>query len=65
MKALPLQSAHYLYWLQSFEQWLQIIGYSESAVTNWPTHVRELLSYVNKEHDILTKFFTYLNKIFN
>jgi integrase/recombinase XerD len=50
MKALPLQSAHYLYWLQSYEQWLQIIGYSESAVKNWPTHVRELLHYLENRH---------------
>lgn len=46
MKALSLESAHYLYWLQSYGQWLQIIGYSESAVKNWPTHVRELMHYL-------------------
>lgn len=50
MKALPLQSNHYLYWLQSYEQWLQIIGYSESAVRNWPVHVRELLHYLENRH---------------
>lgn len=50
MKALPLQSNHYLYWLQSYEQWLQIIGYSESAIKNWPTHVRELLHFVEGRH---------------
>ena len=50
MKALPLQTAHYLYWLQSFEQWLQIIGYSESAIKNWPTHVRELMHFLESRH---------------
>ncbi|OQP52806.1 hypothetical protein A4H97_24200 [Niastella yeongjuensis] len=50
MKGLPLQSAHYLYWLQSYEQWLQIIGYSESAIKNWPVHVRELLHFLESRH---------------
>jgi site-specific recombinase XerD len=50
MKTLPLQSAHYLYLLQSFEQWLHIIGYSESAIKNWPVHVRELLHYLESRH---------------
>lgn len=50
MKTLPFQSAHYLYWLQSYEQWLQIIGYSESAIRNWPTHVRELLYFLECSH---------------
>lgn len=50
MKALPLQSSHFLYWLQSYEQWLQIIGYSESAIKNWPAHVKELLHYLESRH---------------
>jgi integrase/recombinase XerD len=50
VKALPLQSSHYLYWLQSYEQWLQIIGYSESAIKNWPAHVKELLHYLEGRH---------------
>ena len=50
MKALPLQSTHYLYWLQSYEQWLQIIGYSDSAIKNLPAHVRELLHYLESRH---------------
>jgi integrase/recombinase XerD len=50
MKTLPLRSVHYLYWLQSYEQWLQIIGYSESGIKNWPAHVRELLHYLENRH---------------
>jgi len=50
MKNLPLQSAHYLYWLHSYEQWLQIIGYSESAIRNWPVNVRELLHFLESNH---------------
>jgi site-specific recombinase XerD len=50
MKTLPLQSPHYLYLLQSFEQWLHIIGYSESAIKNWPVHVRELLHFLESRH---------------
>jgi integrase/recombinase XerD len=50
MKTLPLESAHYLYWLQSYEQWLQIIGYSESAIKNWPANVRELLHFLESRH---------------
>ncbi len=50
MKTLPLQSAHYLYWLKSYEQWLQIIGYAEPTIKNWPVHVRELLHYLERRH---------------
>ncbi len=50
MKALSIQSAHYLYWLQSYEQWLQIIGYAEPTINNWPVHVRELLHYLENRH---------------
>jgi integrase/recombinase XerD len=50
MKALSIQSAHYLYWLKSYEQWLQIIGYAEPTINNWPVHVRELLHYLENRH---------------
>ena len=50
MKTLPLQSAHYLYWLQSYEQWLQIIGYADPTINNWPAHVQELLHYLENRH---------------
>src|SRR5688572_25902914 len=50
MKTLPLKSAHYLYWLQSYEQWLQIIGYAEPTINNWPAHVNELLHYLERRH---------------
>lgn len=50
MKTLSIQSAHYLYWLKSYEQWLQIIGYAEPTINNWPAHVNELLHYLENRH---------------
>jgi site-specific recombinase XerD len=46
MKKLTLQSAHYLYLEQSYLEWLEVIGYSPSAIKNWPVHVHELLHYL-------------------
>jgi integrase/recombinase XerD len=46
MKQLPLTSAHYNYLLQSYTQWLEIIGYSPPTINHWPAHVRELLHYL-------------------
>lgn len=49
MKTLPLKSAHYHYLLQSYSQWLQVIGYAEPTINNWPAHVKELLHYLENK----------------
>ena len=50
MKTLPLQSPHYLYLEQSYKEWLQIIGYADPTVNTWPSHVRELLHYLESNN---------------
>jgi len=49
MKTLSLTSPHYQYLEQSYSQWLQIIGYAEPTIKNWPSHVRELLHYLESK----------------
>jgi integrase/recombinase XerD len=49
MKQLSLTSAHYNYLLQSYTQWLEIIGYSPPTINHWPAHVRELLHYLENK----------------
>lgn len=46
MKTLLLQSSHYLYLEKSYQEWLQTIGYADPTVNNWPSHVHELLYYL-------------------
>jgi len=45
MKTLPLQSEAYRYIVQSFREWLQILGYSEQAVYQLPNYIQEFLHY--------------------
>lgn len=45
MKKLPITSPHYKYILQSFKEWLDVLGYAESTVYPMPLNVRELLHY--------------------
>lgn len=52
MKSLIIQSQHYKYLLQSYKEWLQILGYAEQTVKRWPVHVREFL-YFLEQHNIL------------
>ena len=48
MKKLSLQNPHFEFIERSFREWLDILGYSHHAVYNLPTHVRELLYYLEK-----------------
>lgn len=52
MKSLIIQSQHYKYLLQSYKEWLQILGYAEQTAKRWPVHVREFLYYL-EQHNIL------------
>ena len=48
MKQLPIQSPHYRYILQSFKEWLDVLGYAETTVYGMPHYVKELLHYFEK-----------------
>jgi len=50
MKSLILQSTHYNYLLQSYKEYLQILGYAEPTVNSWPVHARELLHYLEQQN---------------
>lgn len=48
MKQLPITSPHYRYVLQSFKEWLDVLGYAECTVYGMPNSVRELLHYFER-----------------
>lgn len=50
MKSLIIQSQHYKYLLQSYKEWLQILGYAEQTATRWPIHVKEFLHFLEQHH---------------
>jgi len=50
MKSLTIQSTHYNYLLQSYKEYLQILGYAEPTVNSWPVHARELLHWLEKQN---------------
>jgi integrase/recombinase XerD len=50
MKTLSLQTTYYEYLLQSYQEWLQTIGYADPTIKNWPAHVRELLHYLESKN---------------
>ena len=45
MKQLPINNPSFEYLQHSFAQWLDILGYSPSAVKSYPVRVRELLHH--------------------
>ncbi len=49
MKSLPLQNPSYRFLEQSFKEWLDIQGFADTTVYNLPTHVRELLHYLESQ----------------
>ena len=50
MKSLPLQSQHYKYLLQSYQEYLQVTDYAEKTWQSWPVHVREFLHYTEQKN---------------
>ncbi len=46
MKSLPIQSSHYNYLLSGYKEYLQIVGYSDKAIKNWPIYVREFFHWL-------------------
>tara|TARA_B100002019_G_C21258715_1_gene595418 strand:+ start:593 stop:1612 length:1020 start_codon:yes stop_codon:yes gene_type:complete len=49
MKKLSLENASFRYIEQSFREWLDILGYSQTTVYNLPNMIRELLHYMEKQ----------------
>ena len=49
MKKLTITSPHYRYILQSFKEWLDILGYAEMTVYNMPHYVQEFLHYMETQ----------------
>jgi integrase/recombinase XerD len=50
MKTLLINSAHYKYLLQSFAEYIQILGYAATTVQTMPIHVREFLHYLEQRN---------------
>lgn len=74
MKSLPIQSSHYNYLLKGYKEYLQILGYSDKTVKNWPVYVREFFHWLeNKRIPHITQitamqqldFMGYINKRYN
>ena len=49
MKNLALANPSFRYLEQSFKEWLDVQGYAPSTVYNLPSHVRELLCYLEQQ----------------
>ncbi len=49
MKQLPIQSPHYKYIIQSFREWLDVLGYAGSTVYSMPHYVQEYLHYIEQQ----------------
>lgn len=48
MKKLPLTSPHYQYIIQSFREWLDILGYTAVSVYSMPHYIREFLHHMER-----------------
>ncbi len=51
MKSLIIKSQHYKYLLQSYKEWLQILGYAAQTATRWPIHVKEFVHFL-EQHNV-------------
>lgn len=49
MKKLPLANPHFVFLKKSFTDWLDILGYSPSAIYCLPRHVHELFYYLEQK----------------
>ena len=71
VKNLVLQNASYRYLEQSFRDWLDVQGYSQSTVYNLPNHIREFLHYLEQQgctqirelkHEHIRSYYKYLQE---
>ncbi len=49
MLSLEIKTTQYNYLLQSYKEYLQILGYANPTVQSWPVHVREFLHYIESK----------------
>lgn len=52
MKKLRIESEAFQYMEQGFKEWLDILGYSSSALTNFPIYLREFFHYMETQKQI-------------
>jgi integrase/recombinase XerD len=52
MKSLILKSMEFEHSFENFATWLDVLGYSESTVSQLPIHIREFLFYLESVEDI-------------
>ena len=50
MLSLQIKSQQYNYFLQSYKEYLQILGYAIPTIQSWPIHVRELLHWLETKN---------------
>ncbi|MCP4487486.1 MAG: tyrosine-type recombinase/integrase [Gammaproteobacteria bacterium] len=49
MKKLNLENASYRYLIESFREWLDVLGYAPTTVYNMPNLLREFLNYLESQ----------------
>jgi len=49
MKQLPIQTESFRYLINSFQEWLDILGYSKSSVYYLPNHIREFFHWFENQ----------------
>lgn len=71
MKQLLIKSSHFIYLEKAFAEWLDVLGFSSSAVNQWPDRVREFFHYLEAQGyiqpkaidtTILEAYFTHLSQ---
>ena len=48
MKQLIIKSPHYKYIIQSFKEWLDVLGYTEQTVYSMPNFIQGYLHYIEQ-----------------
>lgn len=63
MKKLPLQNSTFTILIDSYQNWLSVLGYAPSTVYNLPNHLREFFHYIeSKGHKSIGTITTQLIK---
>jgi integrase/recombinase XerD len=52
MKSLVLKTPSYQYILDSFRDWLDVLGYADTTVYTIPNHIKEFLHYMEVKHKL-------------
>jgi integrase/recombinase XerD len=63
MKKLPLKSTSFIVLIESYKDWLQVLGYASSTVYNLPNHLKEFFHYLECHgHSDISKITTQIVK---